>query len=148
MAQSIGGLGGTPRAGYNQSGGAYWLVISSILPTQALNTQTNGSGSGGAYAPPTLSTLYGPNTNGQWASTITAGKVIRDLGRSVVSSGRAFRKFQAVIAQSASTGGVAGAIPNTGVAGDAGYLTFYLEVPFNGLPSNNIPLIAPAPFYN
>ena len=56
----------------------------------------------------------------------TAGSlVMRDMGKTVVSAGRAFRKFQAVSLASASTGGVTG---GASTSTQPGYFTAYLEV--------------------
>ena len=132
------------KAGFNQSGGAYCIIVNDLETRAAANTAptavgayintltTAGSGSGGAYVSPTLSlvsvsSVMNPASAGQ-ASTMSAlfgkGALLKDMGRSVVSSGRVFRKFAPVVGNLSSFGvvGVAGATPN------AGYGSVYLEV--------------------
>ena len=133
------------KAGFNQSGGAYFMVVTDLEARAAANTAptavgsfintltTAGSGSGGAYVSPTLalvsvSSVMNPASAGQ-ASTMSAlfgrGALLKDMGRSVVSSGRVFRKFAPVVGNNPSSFGVvgvAGATPN------AGYGSVYLEV--------------------
>ena len=115
------------QAGYNQSGGGYYLVISSIIHSNFLGF-TPGSGSGGATTTGTFapySTVNALAGTGKFASSLIVGNLIKDMGRTVVSAGRAFRKFQAVVPNSQSTGGVTG---NAGSTTQAGFLTAYLEV--------------------
>ena len=135
------------RAGFNQSGGAYFMTLAAFetqgvsgaapaIGTYVNALVTGGSNSGGAWVPPTLSTvtmsnILGASTAGQ-ASTMgasigltAANKLLKDMGRTVVSAGRTFRKFAPVVASNPSsfgTVGAAGATPN------AGYGSFYLEV--------------------
>ena len=120
------GAFGAP-GGYNQSGGAYYITLSSIVGQ--VKAYSGGSGSGGSTTVGTFSafTNYGA---GNTSSLIGANKVIKDMGKTVVSASRTFRKFQAVVAQSQSTSGVTGP---TGTAPDAGYLTFYLELNKDGV---------------
>jgi hypothetical protein len=117
------------QAGYNQSGGGYYLVISSIIHSNFLGF-TPGSGSGGAATTGTFapySTMNALAGTGRFASSLTIGNLIKDMGRTVVSAGRAFRKFQLVGAAQQSTGGVLGT--TGGASSDvAGYYTGYLEV--------------------
>ena len=118
------------KAGYNQSGGDYLLVVSTITPAQ-LSVLTPGTGSGGAttvgsFAPAAVADLP-LNTS----SFFTAGKLLKDMGKTVVSSGRTFRKIQAVVNtanNSSPTFGVNGAA----VANAPGYATFYLETSREG----------------
>jgi len=132
------------KAGFNQSGGAYFMVVNDLEARAAANTAptavgsyintltTAGSGSGGAFVSPTLalasvSSVMNPANAGQ-ASTMSGlfgkGALLKDMGRSIVSSGRVFRKFAPVVGNLSSFGvvGVAGAAPN------AGYGSVYLEV--------------------
>jgi hypothetical protein len=116
------------RAGFNQSGGAYFLVISSIAGQ--LNAFTVGTGSGGAttagtFAPVTTLALL-PGVGNQ-SSLFGVGNLIKDLGKTVVSSGRTFRKFQLVqqtASNSSITGGITGPSPT--------YASFYLETGRDG----------------
>jgi hypothetical protein len=63
------------------------------------------------------------------ASFVQAGKILKDMGRSIVSAGRVFRKFAPVVqgigANNTSSFGVVGAAGTTLNAGEG---TFYLEV--------------------
>lgn len=132
MSAGSGAFGVKP--GYNQSGGGYYIAFSSITSTSILQISTVGSGSGGAYSNPNVVAYAIQPSTGMsslvtGAGVIAAGRVLRDMGKTVVSSGRAFRKFQAAVPTVTSTGGVSGNVPNTSTgAGDVGYLTFYLEV--------------------
>ena len=116
------------RAGFNQSGGAYFLVVSSIAGQ--LLAYTAGTGSGGAttagtFASTTTLALL-PGTGDQ-SSLFGAGKLIKDLGKTVVSSGRTFRRFQLVQATAGNSSvsvGITGASPT--------YASFYLETGRDG----------------
>ncbi len=129
MAANSGAFGAKP--GYNQSGGGYYVTVGAVPLASTLGLVTAGSGSGGAYAGPTLSTLTLTSTFSTFCGSTTAiavGKVLRDMGKTVTSSNRTFRKFQLAV-NTASTGGVNGNVPpQTNYAGDVGDLTFYLEV--------------------
>ena len=129
------------RAGWNQSGGAHFIVMTDLGNTGTyINTLTSaGSNSGGAFVSATLAsnsavTLFGAATTAQSNAAIAAvgaGKLLKDMGKTVVSSGRTFRKFQAVgtggtaTSNFASTFGVQG---GPAVAPNTGYADFYLEV--------------------
>jgi hypothetical protein len=139
------------RAGFNQSGGAYFMTLTAFETQAAANTAptplangsvyintlvTGGSNSGGAWVPPTLAlttmsnilgatSLAQASTMGASIGLTAANKLLKDMGRTVVSAGRTFRKFAPVVASNPSsfgTVGAAGATPN------AGYGAFYLEV--------------------
>jgi len=144
------------KAGFNQSGGAYFMVTQPLTLTGAgvavpattytptglmshMHVLTSaGSNSGGAFVGPTLAVANARDAFGI-ASSDTAGiagalvevgqgKLLRDMGKTVVSSGRTFRKFAAAgtgLARYASSFGVVGG-PAT--APNGGYATFYLEV--------------------
>lgn len=148
------------RAGFNQSGGAYFMTLApfetqgtaGVAPTAGtfVNSLVNpGSNSGGAWIPPTLSTVTMSNvlgaTTAAQASTMgasigltAANKMLRDMGRTVVSAGRTFRKFAPVVAGlGVSSFGVAGA-PASGA--NAGYGAFYLEVGREGFGTTPAPI--------
>lgn len=117
------------RGGFNQSGGAHFIVITSLDNTYINKLATAGSGSGGAVVAPTFSPVAATDASiGLLAADVAAGKLIKDMGRTVVSSGRTFRKFAAVgsgaarFNSSLGVGGAAGSAPN------AGFGSFYLEV--------------------
>jgi hypothetical protein len=114
--------GATP-GGFNQSGGGYYLVTTSI-PAANILTYSGSSGSGGATTVGYFSTYTALGGGEAGASTFfLANRLIKDMGKTVVSAGRAFRKFQAVSSFALSTGGVVGAATPA-----PGYLTAYLEV--------------------
>ena len=126
-----------PRAGFNQSGGAYFMCVQpletsvSTIGLYINQITTAPTGSGGAPAPPSLtlvsmSSIVGAATNGA-SSFVQPGKLLKDMGRTVVSAGRVFRKFAPVVsnANTVSSLGVVGA---AGTATSAGYGSFYLEV--------------------
>jgi hypothetical protein len=115
------------KAGFNQSGGAYFIVITDI--SAKLFSYTPGTFSGGATTPGTVTDVTGAKlAPGTTPITLTAGKLIKDMGKSVVvptvganSVNVTYRKFQAVVAPSADkAGGQAGKAPE--------YVSFYLEV--------------------
>jgi hypothetical protein len=118
------------KAGYNQSGGAYYICLENLWLAQKLNTLTPGSGSGGATtvgsfaANDATSVANGANTS----SFFGIGALIKDMGKTVTSSGRTFRKIQSVVGthnNSSPTFGVGG---NAASTTNPGYLTFYIEV--------------------
>lgn len=133
MSAASGAFGA--RAGFNQSGGGYLMIVSSI--NAQLNTCTAGSGSGGATNPPTLAAV--PQTGDSvlnqaaLAALFGTGRVVKDMGKSAVSAGRVFRKIQAVgqAATTVATRGVTGGAESTSPAA-AGYATYYIETGFEG----------------
>lgn len=135
------------RGGFNQSGGAHFICVSDLetrgaagaAPTTTglfINTLTAaGSNSGGAWVPPTLasntfSNVLVAGSAGQ-ASTMSGlvgrGALLKDMGRTVISAGRTFRKFAPVVAN-AGTASSFGVVGTTSSASNAGYGAFYLEV--------------------
>ena len=134
---------GSAGIGFNQNSGGYYITTANGLAARA-RTITDGTGSGGATTPASFAAYGWANTgstDGYPSSLVdTAGKLIRDLGRSVISAGRCFRKFQAVEPALPTTFGVTGA---AATSTNPGYLTFYLEVPRGGLtPTASVPAIA------
>jgi len=125
------------RAGFNQSGGAYFMTLTGLdgaagVAGAYINTLTSaGSNSGGAWSNPTFSNVAMCNILGSGipasnASTIVGGnKLLKDMGRTVVSAGRTFRKFAPVVAGLPSSFGVVG---QAGATPNAGFGSFYLEV--------------------
>jgi len=153
---------------FNQSGGSYFITLATLV--NSLQTLTPGTGSGGATTTGTLtpyalgSGLVAAGTQAeslaQLERLVGTGRIILDMGRTVVSAGRTFRKFQAVnqlsnttavvngMAPNAVTGANPGATVTSGVASSTGYLTFYLETGFNGtsgIPSGSNVFGLPAP---
>ena len=124
--------------GYNQSGGGYFYVVDTTATGvwTKLNTFTPGSGSGGATGSGTVAAIdpIAENTVGgavSLSSLFLAGRVVRDMGKTVISAGRTFRKIQGVDNKTGvgqSTGGVTGAAP--------GYASYYVETSLTG---NDVP---------
>jgi len=137
-------------AGFNQSGGAYFITLAALDTTTGgtvsgfVNTlSAAGSNSGGAFVQPTLAlatmtTLLPATTSAANAlATVGANKVIKDMGRTVVSAGRVFRKFAPVVNTGANSSfGVVGV---AAAGANAGFGSFYLEVGREGAGA------APAP---
>lgn len=127
------------------AGQGYLTVLSSINPTNVYSPTIAQTGSGGAFltsAPAAYPWAVGTNATSNISSALGFGKVIRDMGRTQISSGRVFRKFKAVSGVnngSNSTGDFAG--------GDSNFGTFYLETVANGgeVPAANVSVLARAP---
>jgi hypothetical protein len=163
------------RAGYNQSGGAYFVCVSrltsasgvgttavtpatasplvndSVAPTTAADPtflykiSTAAANSGGAFQQATLVPATalevlgaGTFTGATAAAEFAAGKLIKDMGKTIVSGGRTFRKFAVAATGSryVDSRGVAG---GAAVAPGAGYGTFYLDVGREGATGTTIP---------
>lgn len=116
------------RGTRNQARG-YFIPLGNVA--NKVLAYTPGSGAGGSY-------LNGSFATAPWSafgsaaspytstiSTIGAGGVLRDLGKTVLSSGRVFRKVQLLV-PTVSTFGVGGAAP--GATANADYLTGYIEL--------------------
>jgi hypothetical protein len=124
-------------SGYNQSGGGYLLIVSTIVPAQ-LNVLTPGSGSGSATRTGTFAAAGISDLPNNISTFFTCGKLLKDMGRTVVSSGRTFRKVQAVV------GTLSAPSPSFGVNGvSPNYASFYLETGREGAAATegNIPLV-------
>jgi hypothetical protein len=138
MSAASGAFGA--RAGFNQSGGGYLMIVSSI--NTQLNTCVPGSGSGGATNPPTLAIVpqadLSLGTN-NLAPLFGTGRAVKDMGKSVVSAGRVFRKIQAL--GPAAARGVTGG-PETTSPAAAGYATYYIETGFEGSCPTALPQVA------
>jgi hypothetical protein len=99
-----------------------------------------GAGAGGSYAVPAptaaawASNGSAPSKYTSTISTIGAGGYFRDMGKTIVSASRTFRKVQLLV-NTVSTSGVGGPLTATGAA-NVDFLTGYIEVAngpaFNG----------------
>jgi hypothetical protein len=136
------------RAGWNQSGGAHFIIMTDLANANGttvsayLNTFSNAaSNSGGAFTQGSFKLVSAREAFGLPSDTavgvaaagvaVGAGKLLKDMGKTVVSSGRTFRKFQAVATGSAnfvSSFGVQGGAAPSPANGNTGYADFYLEV--------------------
>ena len=113
-----------------KQGGGFFIPLENLTVANKILTYTAGSGAGGSYVP-------GSFTSSSWAtagnaaqskytssiSGIGAGGLLRDMGKTVVSAGRTFRKIQ-LMCSTVSTAGVAGT--GTGAASD--FLVGYIEL--------------------
>ena len=111
------------KGGFNQAGGAHFIVIVDI--SSKLFAYTPGTGSGGAATAGTMAAadlaVLAPNSSSAAGLALGPGKLIKDMGKSVVVGSVTYRKFQAVVAPTATgAGGQAGRTPE--------YVSFYLEV--------------------
>ena len=110
-----------------QSSDQYYINIGS-LALKVYNRTSEGTSNtglvGGSFSTATWALSGGAVTS----SMLTPGNIIlKDLGRTVVSSLRTFRKIQVVLPASPSTFGVGG-LQRTGEE----YLTGYIEMGFEG----------------
>lgn len=115
------------KAGYNQSGGGYFYVLSDIVEAKLLTyTAATNTLAAVTVLPAGIVTLF------------NAGRVVRDMGKTVVSSSRVFKKIQAVAPESSapSTNGVTGPAATTT---NPGYATYYVETTVN--QATPVPLV-------
>jgi hypothetical protein len=91
------------------------MIVSSITRAQ-LNVYTPSAGSGvGSFSQATSGDV--PDT-----TLFEVGHLLKDMGRTIISSSRTFRKIQAVVGMASD------ASPTYGVGGQApNYTSFYLE---------------------
>jgi hypothetical protein len=136
------------RAGFKQSAGGFFIPLGNVADKVLQFTASGGAG--GSY-------VVGGFTAASWAafgttpsrftstiSTIAAGGVLRDMGKSVVSAGRVFRKVQ-LLTSTVSTGGVNGYVGAANPYVD--YLTGYIELA-SGLTNGGMPgNFAPVAYY-
>ena len=125
------------RSGFNQSGGAHFIVITDLsTPTNRLNVYTPGTGSGGAATAGTMTVttaaVIAPGLANA-AAAVGPGKLIKDMGKSVVVNGVTYRKFQTVQTPSAVVG-TASALGQMGASPT--YFSFFLEVGRDGAQVN------------
>jgi hypothetical protein len=125
------------KAGYNQSGGGYFYVVADTAAT-LLNVYTPGSGSGGATTVGSFA-LATPGSAAYPAGVSTlfkTGNIVKDMGKTVVSSSRVFRKIQAVDSSDAT------AKAAFGVTGgpDNNYASYYVELGREG-SGTPVPLV-------
>ena len=156
MATSSGAF--RAKAGHNQSGGAHYIIVTTLVPSQVYQFPA-ATGSGGAYSQALPVSEY-LGASAEWGTNyagaagvgtlLQTGCIIRDMGKTIqvpvnsvgAAAGpyvgmRTFRKFQAVLntALGEASFGVAGNAPvstggttQTQTSSLAGYYTFYLEM--------------------
>jgi len=114
-----------------------------------------GTGAGGSYVVPApgpaawASNGTAPSKYTSTISTIGAGGYFRDMGKTIVSANRTFRKVQLLV-NTVSTSGVGGPVTATGQSANVDFLTGYIEVAngpaFNGNGGTGVaPNANPAP---
>ena len=140
------------RGGFNQSGGAYFIVIADIAGK--LFGYTPGKFSGGATEPGTVTSVAANVVfpTGNPANYLGVGKLIKDMGKTVVVPlagsnpvvNVTYRKFQVVQAPSApNANGQQGIVPApNGTPQMLGYGSFYLEVGRDGQQNSSPAAIA------
>ena len=120
-------------AGFKQVPAASYMTVISTLQRTNMYAAPVKTGSGGAatVAAPTPIAAVGVYNS----ISVGPGSSLKDMGSSVVSSGRLFRKFKAVGVASSSQGDVA--------TTDSNFGTFYLEVAADGgdVPDANKSLV-------
>lgn len=126
------GSGAFPvKAGYNQSGGGYLYIVTGLTASN-LSVYTPGSGSGGAATVGSFASAGASDLPGGLSTLFGAGRLARDMGKTVVSAGRTFKKIQAVLPttdNSSPTFGVGGGAATTT---NPGYATFFVETGYAG----------------
>lgn len=140
---------GPSAYGFKQSAGGFFVPLGNVAT--AVLAFTAAGGAGGSYQVGSFAAAawaQNGTTPSRFTSTISAiaaGGVLRDMGKSVVSAGRVFRKVQ-LLTSTVSTGGVGGpAGASTNPVVD--YLTGYIELG-SGLANGGMPgTFAPVAYY-
>uniref|UniRef100_A0A6C0KPQ2 Uncharacterized protein n=1 Tax=viral metagenome TaxID=1070528 RepID=A0A6C0KPQ2_9ZZZZ len=135
---------------FAQSGGGYFYILDANLPSklQTWGSPTLPSGSGGAWSVGSFAPALNNTTSlpGNISSLFGSGRLVRDMGKTLVSAGRSFRKIKGILPVASNAtpdfgvpesdaGPPAGAVNSV----DQGYLTFYVEMGRNGMNMANIP---------
>ena len=121
--------------------GGFFMPLSSLQ--NVVYAVTYGAGTGGSFAQGTLSTAswatltYNGKGNPYLSSINGAGAgLLKDMGKTIVSANRTFRKVQLVSARidAQSTNGVAGQDPyqTSGAQPSQDFLTGFIELGFEG----------------
>ena len=114
---------------FKQSANGYFIPLGNVAT--AVLQYTPGSGAGGSALAGSFALAtwgQGGSAASKATSTISAigaGGLLRDMGKTVVSSGRTFRKIQ-LMCSTVSTGGVGGTA--LGATANVDYLTAYIEL--------------------
>jgi len=138
---------GPSAYGFKQSAGGFFVPLADVgSRVLALNASGGAGGSFQVGSFTTASWAIGGTTPSRATSTISAiavGGVLRDMGKSVVSAGRVFRKVQ-LLTSTVSTGGVGGPVGASNPLVD--YLTGYIELG-SGVVNGGIGTFAPVAYY-
>ena len=116
------------KAGYNQNGGGYYIVLSTL----ALLDYTAGTGSGGATTAGSLAAAGAATLPGGLSTLFGPYRLVKDMGKTVVSAGRTFRKIGAVLPANDALGSTFGVAGPAATATNPGYATFYVETGRDG----------------
>lgn len=134
--------------GFKQSANGFFIPLGNV--GNAVLAYSAGSGAGGSFLPGAFSVAAWaqsgttPSKATSTISSVAAGGVLRDMGKTVVSAGRTFRKIQ-LMCSTVSTAGVGG--PALGANPVVDYLTGYIELA-SGLNSvGNGTSFAPVAYY-
>ena len=137
---------GPMNAGLKNTAGGYFIPVGRC--DNLVYAYTAGTGAGGSTLPGSFAsvTWAGATANlpNKATSTIAAagaGGVFRDMGKTVVSASRVFRKVQLLISSSVSTGGISGSNGTT-----ADYLTGFIEL-MSGAGASAGAACAPVAYY-
>jgi hypothetical protein len=135
MATGSGAFG--VKGGFNQSGGGYYIALEDLWVNRRLNILTPGTGSGGAttvgsFTQEALATSTNYPAGLNVSSFFANGALVKDMGRTVVSAGRTFRKIQGIQPTNQASSNTFGVGGNAASATAPGYLTYYVETPRDG----------------
>ena len=139
---------GPTAYGFKQNAGGFFVPLANVA--SGVLAFTAAGGAGGSYQVGSFTTAawaQGGTTPSKFTSTISgiaAGGLLRDMGKSVVSAGRVFRKVQ-LMTSTVSTGGVngpAGVTTNPLVD----YLTGYIELG-SSVTNGGVGFSAPVAYY-
>ena len=120
---------GPALTGFKQTRG-YFVPVGNCA--SSIRAYTPGTGAGGSYLPGSFAVADWSQTGAAaspYVSTISAagaGGLLKDMGKTVVSSNRVFRKVQLVTNAVSTAGGVAG--PASGAGASQPFLTGYIEL--------------------
>jgi len=89
---------------FKQTNG-YFVVPTAQPSTLLLKVSVPATGAGGDAKPPTLAAATGLPATVFTGANVNAGTLLKDMGKTVVSSSRVFRKVQVVSATSPTTDG-------------------------------------------
>jgi hypothetical protein len=110
----------------------YFITLNSLIGLINARTEPSPAGSNTGVNGGAFSTAQWCFWGAGGTSTINAaGRLLKDMGRTIVSSNRVFRKVQAVVdtANTRNTSGVGG---QAGTSPSADYFTGYIELGFDG----------------
>jgi hypothetical protein len=139
---------GPMNAGLKNTAGGFFIPVGRC--DNLVFAYTPGTGAGGSAVPGSFTgvpwagaTATQPNRATSTIAAAGAGGVFKDMGKTVVSASRVFRKVQLLVSSNVSTGGVNGAA--TGSVTD--YLTGYIELMSGNGPPATAGNAAPVAFY-